>query len=446
MARLRSRFRSRFLPRFVLAAFLVTNSAPAADTPAQTLIAEIATRSEMQRNLEELCDDIGPRMTGTPGLDRAQEWAMRKLLAYGASNVHLEAYDLGRPWRRGRAQARLLNASGIQLKVLQKAWTNGTHGKIRADVALLDVKTVADFNAALPALKGKVVLAESAPREAPRQALREAGAVAVLQVSGKSDGLSDMWGGPGQRYDSNAGIITREHANLLKRLLARGITPRIELSLQGGFGPRHVPAHNVVADFPGSDAGGEMLILAAHLDTWDLSGGATDNGAGVATMLEVLRAIHAAGLRPKRTLRIVLFSGEEQGLLGSKAYIEAHRAELPHIQAVLVQDAGSGSILAFPDMENEAWYGPLVAALTPVKALGEIDVHYAKGLGSDQDTFFRQGIPAFSPLQDSRNYRTHTQHSEIDTVDHIDHAGLLQAAQVTAVLAWGLLNGERLPR
>jgi Zn-dependent M28 family amino/carboxypeptidase len=142
----------------------------------------------------------------------------------------------------------------------------------------------------------------------------------------------------------------------------------------------------------------------------------------------------------------VLFSGEEQGLLGSKAYVESHRAELPHIQAVLVQDAGSGSILAFPDMENEAWYGPLVAALTPVKALGDIDVHYAKGLGSDQDTFFRQGIPAFSPLQDSRNYRTHTQHSEIDTVDHIDHAGMLQAAQVTAVLAWGLLNGERLPR
>jgi carboxypeptidase Q len=436
---------SRLLFSFVLAMLLGPRCALAAELPAQALIAEIAAHSEIQRNLEELCDDIGPRMTGTPGLDRAQKWAMDKLAAYGATKVHLEAYDLGRPWRRGPALARLLNANGMPLNVLQKAWTEGTHGAIRAEVALLDVKTLADFNAVLPTLKGKIVLAESAPRDAPKQALREAGVAAVLQVSGREDGLQDMWGGPGQHYDSSAGIIVREHANLLKRLLARGVTPRIELDLQGGFGPRPVLAHNVVADFPGSDANGGMVILGAHLDAWDLSTGATDNGAGVATMLEILRAMHAAGLPPRRTLRIVLFSGEEQGLLGSKAYVAAHGGELAQIQAVLVQDAGSGRILAFPDMEVEAWYQPLVAALEPAKVLGDIDVHYAKGLGSDQDTFFKLGIPAFSPLQESRNYRTQTQHSQIDTIDHIDKEGLQQASQVTAILAWNLLNGERLP-
>ncbi|WP_154668290.1 M20/M25/M40 family metallo-hydrolase [Pseudoduganella violaceinigra] len=427
---------------------LLASGAYAADAPppAQALIDEIAARSEMQRNLEELCDDIGPRMTGTRGLQNAQEWAMRKLAAYGASNVHLEAYDLGRPWQRGAAHARLLNANGMHLNVLQKAWTEGTRGTIRADVALLSARTMDDFNAALPRLKEKIVLAEQTPREAPRQALREAGVAAVLQVSGKSDGLQDMWGGPGQRYDSNAGIITGEHAALLRRLLARGITPRMELTLRGGFAVRPVKAHNVIADFPGSEADGDMVILGAHLDSWDLSSGANDNGAGVVTMLEVLRAMRAAGLKPRRSLRIVLFSGEEQGLLGSKAYVAAHAGELSRIQAVLVQDAGSGRILAFPDMEVEGWYGPLNSALAPAKVLGDIDVHYAKGLGSDQESFFKQGIPAFSPLQDSRNYRTHTQHSEIDTLDHIDHAGLQQAAQVTAILAWGLLNGERLPR
>ena len=370
---------------------------------------------------------------------------MRKLATYGATNVHLEPYALGRPWRRGGAHARLLNASGMLLNVQQKAWTDGTRGAIRADVALLDAKTLESFNAALPSIKGKIALVEAAPREAPRQALYDAGVAAVLQPGDKADGLQDMWGGPGQRYDKNAGIISREHANLLKRLLARGITPRLELNLQGGFGPRPVQAHNVVADFPGSDPQGEMVILGAHLDSWDLSSGATDNGAGVATMLEVLRAMRAAGLHPRRTLRIVLFSGEEQGLLGSKAYVETHRDELARIQAVLVQDAGSGRILAFPDMEVEGWYAPLVAALAPAGALGPVDVHYAKGLGSDQESFFRQGIPSFAPLQDSRNYRTHTQHSQIDTVDHIDHAALVQAAQVTAILAWELLNGARLP-
>ncbi|WP_342116540.1 M20/M25/M40 family metallo-hydrolase [Pseudoduganella sp. OTU4001] len=434
------------MARYLLALLLAAASTHAtAQAAAPALIAEIAARSEMQRNLEELCDDIGPRMTGTPGLQRAQEWAMRKLASYGAVNVHLEAYELGRPWQRGRAHARLLNANSLPLNVMQKAWTKGTRGAIRADVALLNVKTLADFNAALPRLKGKIVLAESSPREAPTQALRDAGVAAVLQVSGKEDGLQDMWGGPGQRYDSNAGIITREHANLLKRLLARGITPRLELALDGGFAAKSVQAHNVVADFPGSEPGGEMVILGAHLDSWDLSSGATDNGAGVVTMLEVMRAMRATGLQPKRTLRVVLFSGEEQGLLGSKAYVAAHRDELARIQAVLVQDAGSGRILAFPDMQEEAWYGPMSAALAPTKALGEIDLHYAKGLGSDHETFYKQGIPAFTPLQESRNYRTHTQHSQVDTIDHIDHADLQQAAQVTAILAWGLLDGERLP-
>lgn len=441
---------AQLLPRHILsatAALLASCVAIAAEVPApaHALIVEVAAHSELQHNLEELCDDIGPRMTGTPSLQRAQEWAMRKLTAYGAANVHLEAYDLGPPWHRSTAHARLLNASGMQLNVLQKAWTEGTHGTIRADVALLDVKTLADFNTALPALKGKIVLAESVPRQASKEALREAGAAAVLQVSAKSEGLQDMWGGPGQRFESNAGIITREHANLLKRLLARGIIPRLELNLDGGFAPRPVRAHNVIADFPGSEANGEMVILGAHLDSWDLSGGATDNGAGVVTMLEVLRAVHAAGLQPKRTLRVVLFSGEEQGLLGSKAYVESHRGELPKIQAVLVQDAGSGRIIAFPDMEEEAWYAPLAAALAQAKAVGEIDVHYAKGFGSDQDSFFSKGIPSFSPLQEPRNYRRYTQHSQIDTVDHIDYPALVQAAQVTAVLAWDLLNGERLP-
>lgn len=434
---------ARYLLIPLLALMLASGSVHASDT--QALIAEVASRSEMQRNLEELCDDIGPRMTGTPSLRRAQEWAMRKLSDYGASHVRLEAYALGRPWQRGAAHARLLNASGVRLNVLQKAWTTGTRGTLRADVALLDAKTLAGFNAALPGLKGKIVLVDAAPREAPRQALHDAGVAAVLQVSSKEAGLQDMWGGPGQRYDRNAGIITREHATLLKRLLARGITPRMELSLPGGFAPKPVREHNVVADFPGSDPAGEMVILGAHLDSWDLSSGATDNGAGVVTMLEVLRAMRAAGLQPKRSLRVVLFSGEEQGLLGSKAYVAAHAKELANIQAVLVQDAGSGRILAFPDMHVDAWFTALSAALAPAKALGDIDVHYALGQGSDQDSFFKEGIPAFAPLQASHNYRTHTQHSHIDTPDHIDPAGLRQAAQVMAVLAWELLNGERLP-
>jgi len=311
-------------------------------TPEARLIDEIGSHAELMPNLEWLCDDIGARLTGSPQLQAAQQWAMARLRAYGAV------------------------------------------------------------------------------------------------------GLRDMWGGPRSLFDRHAAIVTREHANLLKRLLARGIVPRVELELKGDFDARPALAHNVVADSPGSagsDVAGEMVVLGAHLDAWDLGAGAADNGSGVVAMLEVLRAWHALGLRPKRTLRIVLFSGEEQGLLGSRAYVAAYRDELERIQAVLVQDTGSGRVTGFPDMRNEAWYAALTKAVAPAAALGPRDVQYGPAGGSDFEPFVNAGVPAFTALQDERDYRSHTQHSQVDAVDHVDRAGLTQAAQVLAVVAWGLANG-----
>jgi carboxypeptidase Q len=434
---------------------------PATSTPEARLIDDIGRHAELMSNLEQLCDGIGARLTGSPQLQAAQQWAMARLRAYGAVGVHLEAYDMGRPWRRGPARARLLNASGMALDVVQKGWTEGTVRPVRAEVALLDVKTLDEFKAAAPALKGKIVLVESVPRATSEQrkdparwfagasrAVRDAQLAGVLLVSSKDHGLRDMWGGPRSLFDRHAAIVTREHANLLKRLLARGIVPQVELELQGGFDARPAVAHNVVADYPGSGgagSAGEMVVLGAHLDSWDLGSGATDNGSGVVAMLEVLRAWHALGLRPQRALRIVLFSGEEQGLLGSRAYVAAHRNELDRIQAVLVQDTGSGRVIGFPDMRNEAWYAALTRAVAPAAAIGPLDVMYGPAGGSDFEPFLTAGVPAFPALQDERDYRSHSQHSQVDSLDHADRAGLVQAAQVLAVVAWGLANGEKLP-
>lgn len=429
-------------------------------TPADRLIREIAAHSELMPNLEELCDGIGPRLTGSTQLRTAQAWAMEKLKRYGAVNVHLEAYDLGKPWQRGLARARLLNANGIALDITQQAWTTGSGGVLKADVAVLDVKTLDQFKAAAPALKGKIVLVVSAPKPGPEQqadvkryraeldqAIGAAQFAAVLSVSNKDGNLLDMWGGPHARFDRSAAIITKDHASFLKRLLARGVVPKLEMELTGGFGKNPVQAYNVVADLPGTEESGEMVIIGAHQDSWDLGSGATDNGSGTVVMLEVLRAMQASSLKPKRSLRVVLFSGEEQGLLGSKAYVEAHRAELAKIQAVLVQDAGAGRIQGFTDMKVEAWYAALTAAMAPAAAagLGALDVAYAVAGGSDQATFFDEGIPAFVAMQDVLDYRSHTQHSAVDSVDHVKPADLVQSAQVMAVTAWGLLNGERLP-
>ena len=444
------------------AAVLAQTSTPPTLTPEQRLIDDIGSHAEVMPNLEQLCDDIGARLTGSPQLLAAQGWAMARLRAYGAVDVHLEAYDMGRPWQRGTARARLLNANGMALDVVQKAWTAGTAGPVRAEVVVLDVKTLDEFRAAAPALKGKIVLVDAVFKATPDQrkdparyfldasrAIQDAHLAGVLLVSTKANGVRDMWGGPRSLFDRHAAIVTREHANVLKRLLARGIVPRVELELNGRFDARPALAHNVVADYPASagvGSGGEMVVLGAHLDSWDLGSGATDNGAGVVAMLEVLRAWHALGLHPKRTLRIVLFSGEEQGLLGSRAYVAAHRDQLERIQAVLVQDTGSGRVISFPDMRNEAWYAALMKAVAPAASLGPLDVVYGPAGGSDFEPFVKAGVPAFPAMQDERDYRTHTQHSELDSFDHVDRPGLVQAAQVLAVVAWGLANGEKLPR
>jgi Zn-dependent M28 family amino/carboxypeptidase len=215
--------------------------------------------------------------------------------------------------------------------------------------------------------------------------------------------------------------------------------------MNGGFAKTPVKAYNVVADFAGTDAADEVVIVGAHIDSWDLSGGATDNGSGTVVAMEVLRAMHASGVRPGRTLRVVLFSGEEQGLLGSKAYVAAHKDALAGIQAVLVQDAGAGRIMGFPDMKVEPWFAPLSAAVAPAKDFGPVDIVYAISKGSDHATFFDSGIPAFVAIQDPLNYRSHTQHTQADSIDQVKKADLVQAAQVMAVTAWGLLNGPRLP-
>ena len=430
----------------------------AQEAPADRLIREIKVHNQLMPNLEALCDGIGPRLTGSANLRQAQAWAMDKLRSYGAVNVHEEAYDLGRPWHRGAARARLLNAGGQTLDLAQMAWTGGTHGPVRGEVVILDAKTITELEAAAPKLRGRVVLlvdhphasdAERKDLPAFRARVAKAWAAAdyrlLLLPSDKGNGLQNMGGGPDLPYKRAAAFITKEGAALLQRLAARGVTPRVEAELGGGFDAHPVKAFNVVGDFPGAEKPDEVVIVGGHEDSWDLAEGATDNGTGAVVALEVLRAMKASGLRPKRTLRVVLFSGEEEGLLGSQAYLKAHAAELDKLQAVLVDDAGSGRITGFPDMQVDAWFTAMTAALAPAAPLGATDVPYGIVRGSDQESFFDAGLPAFAPIQDPLDYETVTHHSQVDTVDHVDPAGLLQGAQVMAVAAWGLLNGDRLP-
>jgi carboxypeptidase Q len=189
-----------------------------------------------------------------------------------------------------------------------------------------------------------------------------------------------------------------------------------------------------------------VVILGAHLDSWDLGTGATDNATGSSICLEVLRALQATGLKPKRTLRVVLFSGEEQGLLGSRAYVEAHKAELDAIQTVLIHDMGTGMVKGFDLQGRENSRGLMAQAIAPANDLGVRELSLLVMNGTDHAPFDRAGVPAFAASQEPVDYFEGTHHSQMDYPDHIQPDQLIQGAQAMAATAWELLNMEgRLP-
>lgn len=434
-------------------------SNPYAQNPTQkkVLLGEIEQRNHLMRNLEELCDDLGARLTGSQALRQSQHWAMAKLRDYGLVNVHEESYDLGKAWTRSESRARLLNANQQKLDVEQKAWTSASVGKVRGEVVILQVKSLAEFELALPSLAGKIVLALSTPTPNTEQKknfdaysreynalIQRAKIAAILFVSERDGNMLDMSGGPNARYKHNVGIISKEHAHLLQRLIARGVQPKAELQFGGQFSAKPVLAYNVIAEIRGTVWPDEMVIIGVHQDSWDLGNGATDNGVGVVLALEVARALRASPIAAKRSLRVVLFSGEEQGLLGSKAYVKSHADELTQVQAMLTVDSGAGRIIGFPDMQVDHWYSALSDIAKANEELRDLDIAYGISNGSDHSSFFEQGIPAFSAMQEPLDYLSHTWHSQVDTVDHVKPEYLLHNAKILSLVTWGLLNAPKL--
>ena len=201
-------------------------------------------------------------------------------------------------------------------------------------------------------------------------------------------------------------------------------------------------AVNIIAEIPGSARPDEIVILGAHLDSVDLASGATDNGAGVVNLLEVLRGILALNLRPARTLRFIFFTGEELEGLGSRAYVHDHAGELKNIQCVLVQDKGAGRILGWPTMGEEAWVPCLAEAMAPAYTIGCTQIIPGIITQSDHDAFFEVGVPAFFAYQESLDYWT-VYHSDLDSFDHVVKENLVQGCQALAATAWGFAQMTR---
>ncbi len=441
------------------------------------ILTEIAEHSEQMENLEHLSDRIGARLTGSPALKRANEWAAQRFRDYGLENPHLEQWKIAHSWTRPWVRARVVAPAEHRLIAEAAGWSPNTAGAVRGHVLHVKVDKKEDLEAFRGKLKGAVVmLTEPNPRQrveekpilprpprpdmdfAARQRLgrerdqffKEEGVIAVLRDSNKNNGLFTMTSA-GVNYQPAALptlFLSPESYDLLWRLRKNDQRVEVELNVSDGeFSEGEVEVYNTVAEIPGSEKPDEVVILGAHIDSWDLGTGATDNGTGVVAVLEAARALQKLNLKPKRTIRFVLFAGEEQGLHGARAYVDAHKDELARISAVLVHDAGTGRVETISLSGNPQAYETVWKLLAPLRQMiGLEDLKLQSFGGSDHATFNRSGVPAFFCSQESSIYRQ-THHSQADTFEKAVRDDLVNGAQVLAVFAYSVAQAdEMLPR
>ncbi len=344
------------------------------------MIVEGTQHSHVDADLSYLLDVIGPRLSGSPEMRRANEWTQKKFTEYGADRSELESWNFGVGWTRGPMTLQMLEPQHREMLGVSWAWAPGTDGPVAGNVVYLDARTRREYDTRFAGkLKGAWVMlgpagivpnpdgptmthADSARLDSARRALqphtddeRRFNEIrAALLVSehvaggivdgGKEFGLFTMSGSPGAVMPYPMIVIGNEDYSQLQRLAIRGEPTRIEADIKNTFTRNDLQQSNTVAEIRGSERPDEVVLLGAHLDSWDLATGGTDNGTGAIAVLEAARILGAAGVRPKRTIRFVLFSGEEEGLFGSQAYTAAHERELDRIQAVLVLDNGTGKI------------------------------------------------------------------------------------------------------
>src|SRR5262250_783097 len=332
-------------------------------------LVKIAGQGEMNAHafefLSELSDEVGARVTGSPAERKAEEWGTGKMKSIGLESVHTEKYTIWKGWTRGTAEAELLTPVRRKLHVDAMGWTGSTAaGGAEADLVTVNLFDVDNEIKNASRLKGKipVVIMKGRPPQNPGslfarfgdliRAAGAAGAVAVIggQGGSKAAGMNLTHTGIlGFNADFAVPVLSMsaEDQGQLERFLERGMTPRVRFNVQNTFTNGPVETANVVGEIRGREHPEEILVVGGHLDSWDLSEGTTDNGSGAAATLGAAEAIMRSGQRPRRTIRFVLFTGEEEGLDGSFAYMKQHQTEMKNHLGSLVIDGGQGPAKRF---------------------------------------------------------------------------------------------------
>ena len=424
---------------------------------APTMIQSALGPSPLEENLRYLTDTIGGRVTGTPSADRAADWAVQAFRHAGVDDVHTEKFTIPVGWSEGHTHLEILSPAPFPVRLVSIGWSPATpEGGITADVVDAGMGDDAGFAKAGAASQGAIVLIHSnflvtwsdldneytiGPAITDR-ALK-AGAVAVLWMSSRPNLLlyRHTLAVNGELEKLPQAVVAREDAERMARFLAAGQKVRVHFEMPNRVtGP--VDSENVVAEIRGREKPDEFVVLGGHLDSWDLGAGALDNGCNVAMVIDAARVIHASGTVPRRSIRFVLFTGEEQGLLGSAAYTHAHQTELDNMIAAIIFDSGIGKVTGYALGGRKDIVAPVRAALEPIASLGVRDFTLDAGMDTDNFDFLLEGVPTLVANQDPANYMLNY-HAASDTFDKVDIAELKRHAGIAAVTAFALADVEQ---
>ena len=482
--------------------------------------------SKVMEYASGLMDSIGERLTGSPNMKRANEWTRDQFTAMGLSNAHLEAWGpFGRGWANQYVNARMTSPDIAPLIVYSKAWTPGTNGVVSGKCIRVAIDDKKDFDKYRGKLAGMIVIfgadadlkpiAEAPfkrlsdddlakigeyqiPGERPpsraaeymrrRQFMKEVNqffadekVLAVIDHGRDSAGGGTVFVQSGGSYKTGETTtvpqltMAAEHWSRIARLLQQKKDVTLELNVVNTFYDDDPMQYDTIAEIPGTDKKDEIVMLGAHLDSWHAGTGATDNGAGTIVMMEAMRILKTIGVTPRRTIRIGLWSGEEEGLLGSQFYVEHHFGSRPPMEQPEMKgmptllrreagdvsvkpeqakvsvyfnvDNGTGKIRGVYLEENEAVAPIFEAWMKPFKDLGMSTLTQHKTYGTDHQSFDAVGIPGFQFIQDPIEYDTRTHHSNMDVYDRLQPEDLKQIAVIVAGFVYdAAMREQMIPR
>jgi len=466
--------------------------------------------SQVMQTAFYLTDVSGPRLAGSPGLKRAQEWAVEQLKKWGMSDAQREPWGkFGKGWEVEKNYAAITVPYYHAIIAIPKAWTPGTNGAIKGDVVVVKIDTTTDFEKYKGKLAGKIVIFDTetklaggtkadllrytaeeldkmekaaaqpaGPRRNPNgnpqfarfarlRALRNSintflkdeNVGLVLSLARGTDGT--VFTTNGASYADTAKAVAPEletsgedYLRIL-RLAKAGIKVEMEADVKTKFYTDDLNGYDVVGEIPGTDKKlkDQLVMIGGHLDSWHAATGATDNGAGSAVMLEAMRILKASGFKPKRTIRICLWSSEEQGLFGSRFYVLNHfgdpktmqlKPEQAKVSAYYNLDNGTGKIRGIY-LQGDSAARPIFSKwFEPFKDLGASTVTISNTGGTDHLSFDAVGIPGFQFIQDPMDYGTRTHHSNQDTYDRLNEDDLKQAATIVAAFVYNTSQREEM--